>query len=70
MGLVNGSDEYWDIVKHAERIYRKKCESSSSSEREKWTEKGHKLADTLREDYGYSDSVVSGIIEEYDLNRD
>jgi hypothetical protein len=70
MGLVNGSDKYWDIIKHVERIVEKKNNARSSSEREEWAEKGKDLADRLREKYGYDDPVVSYIIDKYYLDRD
>lgn len=69
MELISGSNEYYKIIEHAERIYRKKVEARSSSEREKWAEKGKELADRLREDYGYRDTEVSHIIDKYYLDR-
>lgn len=69
MGLRNGSDEHWKILEQAERYYRKRCDSTGSA-REHWTEKCNKLADQLREDYGYSDPIVKDIIERYYLDRD
>ena len=69
MGLVNGSDEYWKIHDHAERIYNKKWDSTGS-EREMWAERGKNLADQLREEFGYGDRVVKDLIERYYLDRD
>lgn len=69
MGLVNGSDEYWKIHDHAERICNKKCDSTGS-EREMWDERGKNLADQLREEFGYGDRVVKDLIERYYLDRD
>lgn len=70
MGLRNGSDEYYKDVEHAERIYRAKCDSRSSTEREEFAEQGKELADRLIEKHGVNDSVVSDIIERFYLDRD
>lgn len=68
MGL-SGTDEYWKLKEQAERIYHKKAEANSSSERDKWVERGHALADRLREEWGYNDSAVKDLINWYDLDR-
>ena len=70
MGLKSGSDEWYEAKEHAERIMRKKAEARSSSEREKWADRGRDLADRLREEYGYGDEGVRWIINEYGLDRD
>lgn len=70
MGLENGSREYYDIVEHAERIYRKKANAKTTDDRRKWAEKGYDLMDRIREDYGYSDKEVKYIIERYSLDRE
>lgn len=70
MALKNGSDEYWKIKEQAERIYRKKANARSSSEREEWAERGKEMADRLREDFGYRDECVKYLIKEFDLDRD
>ena len=69
MALVNGSNEYWKVYDHAERIYRKKC-NTYGSEHDEWVERGKNLADQLREKHGYGDSEVESIIDKYYLDRD
>lgn len=68
-GLVNGSDEYWTIQKQAERIYRHRVESESTSEQEVWIRSGNNLADRLREKYGFDDEVIEDLIARYYLDR-
>lgn len=69
MGLRDGSNEYWKIEEHAERLYRKKCDSTGA-EKEKWIERCRNLADQLREEHGYNDPVVERIIEKWYLDWD
>lgn len=64
MGLKNGSEEYWEIKEHAERLYRKRANASSSSEREMYIEKCNEYADRLIEKYGF-DKEVKYIIKQY-----
>ena len=68
-GLKNGSEDYWKIKKHAERIYDNRVEAESSSEREIWIRNGNKFADRLREKYGVDDPEIEYLIEKYYLDH-
>ena len=68
--LHSGSDEYWKIKEHAERLYRKKMDARSSDERRDWADRCHDLIDGLREKYGYDDEMVKSLNDWYDVDRD
>ncbi len=61
MALVNGSDEYYEYKKHAEKLYRKAANASSITERRKIAQKA--------EEFGVGDKEVKYIIEQYYLRR-
>lgn len=69
MALVNGSDEYYEYKKHAEKLYRKAANASSITERRKIAQKAEEFADRLEEEFGVGDKEVKYIIEQYYLRR-
>ena len=64
MGLKNGSDEYWEIKEHAKRLYDKRANAHSSTEREKCENRCKEYADRLIEDYGHDETILY-IIKQY-----
>ena len=69
MSLINGSDEYYDLKKHAEKLYRAASNARSTSERRNIAQKANKFADRMEEEYGVRDSEVKYIIKEFYLRR-
>lgn len=67
--LVNGSEEYWKVREHAERLYRKKMDANSTTERRDRAERCHDFLDGLREKYGYDDEMVERLNDMFDLDR-
>ena len=67
MGLRNGSDEYYEFVEAAERIYHALADAHSITEQRKLAARAHALADRMVEEYGPNDSSVKTIINRYDM---
>jgi hypothetical protein len=69
MALEVGSEEYWDLKEHAERLYRKSSDARSASERREIAEQGNEFADRMEEKYGFDNDAVRYLIKEYYLRR-